>query len=275
MAPNMWCPGAGRSVEQHATLEVAEYADGTSNKWTRGLKVAGQGCAVLLFLLVAHNTLGVTQTDPALNAYAVPARTAAAQSRAMLRAYKPHDAFPRQSLALDPMQKATYFPAENRDADVNMQSSEGTPRSPAQLALMLFSIPAIAAVVGVTKLFGRTKSVPNGLLQSGGPMEGTSRRAAAGALLSVALAAPPAALAEQPDITIFGAQWCAHCAAARRDLAAYNPAFVDCESKEGEKQCAEVGVRGYPTVVRGRQKVTGWPLRETDNGPYMEFLGCK
>ena len=80
------------------------------------LKVAGQGCAVLLFLLVAHNTLGVTQTDPALNAYAVPARTAAAQSRAMLRAYKPHDAFPRQSLALDPMQKATYFPAENRDA---------------------------------------------------------------------------------------------------------------------------------------------------------------
>ena len=34
-------------------------------------------------------------------------------------------------------------------------------------------------------------------------------------------------------------------------------------------------MKGYPLVIYDGKKIDGWPLREENNGPYMEFLGLK
>eukprot|EP00667_Euglena_gracilis_P024372 EG_transcript_27998 len=90
-------------------------------------------------------------------------------------------------------------------------------------------------------------------------------------LLSGALSISPVAEAAQP-LTIYGAEWCLHCKAARRDLAPFHPAFVDCETEEGRRACDAVGVPGYPTITTGQKKLVGWPLREEDTSPYLQFL---
>ncbi len=62
--------------------------------------------------------------------------------------------------------------------------------------------------------------------------------------------------------------------AAKADLAAFNPIFVDCDVQSAV--CRANNVQGFPKVVNGDKFVLGWPNKgQGSPEPYLQQLGLK
>ena len=79
------------------------------------------------------------------------------------------------------------------------------------------------------------------------------------------------AFPERTGLTIYGADWCPHCRAAKDDLAKFNATFVDCTQNQAE--CDHKQIQGIPKVVNGEKTVQGWPNKGGDTSSFLAQLG--
>eukprot|EP00994_Dinema_validum_P005380 NODE_3516_length_546_cov_58.191147_g2977_i0.p4 GENE.NODE_3516_length_546_cov_58.191147_g2977_i0~~NODE_3516_length_546_cov_58.191147_g2977_i0.p4 ORF type:complete len:85 (+),score=22.99 NODE_3516_length_546_cov_58.191147_g2977_i0:70-324(+) len=81
------------------------------------------------------------------------------------------------------------------------------------------------------------------------------------------------------SLTIFGSPFCRHCMAAKDDLKAFKPTFVNCNDEKNEYTCKQHKVVSYPKIFNGAKVVNGWPDKEDDNAEkrawYWSQLGLK
>jgi glutaredoxin len=76
------------------------------------------------------------------------------------------------------------------------------------------------------------------------------------------------------QLTIYGTPWCSHSQAARNDLAAFAPEFINCQ--QFDEICEKAGIKNYPTIFNGDKNIEGWPLvGQGDAKPFMHVLGLQ